>query len=247
MWCSFEPVEHHQAMPFQVLLALLVTCMTWGWRREAAIFALAWGGLFRVGEIIAATRADLIFPQDVMHSIDHVLLKIKEPKTRFRAARHQSGKLEAPDLIEVCWIGLGDLKSGDRLWHGSASTLRSRLDKALSRLGLPITTQGKAKPMTLASFRPGGATHLIAQTESAEMVRRRGRWASMRVMEIYLQEVSTSTYLNDIDVSAKDRVLRAMSVFPEVLKLATATAFVIWQYPEPTWSWFFQHGLGSKT
>ena len=118
MWCSFEPVEHHQAMPFQVLLALLVTCMTWGWRREAAIFALAWGGLFRVGEIIAATRADLIFPQDVMHSIDHVLLKIKEPKTRFRAARHQSGKLEAPDLIEVCWIGLGDLKSGDRLWHG---------------------------------------------------------------------------------------------------------------------------------
>ena len=198
-----------------------------------------------MGEIISATRSELIFPQDVMHSIDHILLKIKEPKTRFRAARHQSGKLEAPDLIEVCWLGLGHLKRGDKLWPGSSSTLRSRLDKALARFGLPITTRGKAKPMTLASFRPGGATYLIAQTESAELVRRRGRWASMHVMEIYLQEVSTSTYLNDIDASAKERVLRAMSVFPEVLKLATA--FVNWQCPEPTWSWFFQHGLGSKT
>lgn len=240
MWCSFEPVEHHQSMPFQLLLALLSTCLLWGWRREAGVFALAWGGLFRIGEILSATRADLVFPHDVMHSIDHILLKVREPKTRFRAARHQSGKVEAPDLIETCWLGLGDLRKDEKLWPGSSSTLRSRLDKVMSRLGLPTTTKSKVKPMTLSSFRPGGATHLIALTESAETVRRRGRWASMKVMEVYLQEVSTSTYLNDIEEESKQKVLQAMSVFPEVLKLANA--FSQWQYPEPTWNWFFQHG-----
>ena len=52
----------------------------------------------------------LVFPHDVMHSIDHILLKVREPKTRFRAARHQSGKVEAPDLIETCWLGLVTLE-----------------------------------------------------------------------------------------------------------------------------------------
>ena len=47
---------------------------------------------------------DVVFPQDVRYSIDHILLRIMEPKTRFRAARHQSSKLEAPDLMQVAWI-----------------------------------------------------------------------------------------------------------------------------------------------
>ena len=34
----------------------------------------------------------------------------------------------------------------------------------------------------------------------------------MKVMEVYLQEVSTSTYLNDIEEESKQKVLQAMSV-----------------------------------
>ena len=40
----------------------------------------------------------------------------------------------------------------------------------------------------------------------------------MKVMEVYLQEVSTSTYLNDIEEESKQKVLQAMSVFPEVFE-----------------------------
>lgn len=86
MWGSFEPCEHHQAMPHQLLLALLTTCLIWGWRREAALYALAWGAVLRMGEALKASRADLIFSQDVGCSVAHILLKILEPKTRFRAA-----------------------------------------------------------------------------------------------------------------------------------------------------------------
>ena len=46
-----------------------------------------------------AYRSDLITPEDVDFTINYFLLKIKEPKTRYRAARHQSGKLEQAGVL----------------------------------------------------------------------------------------------------------------------------------------------------
>ena len=42
--------------------------------------------------MLDASRKDLVMPGDVDNSIDDILLKIREPKTRYRAARHQAGK-----------------------------------------------------------------------------------------------------------------------------------------------------------
>lgn len=53
---------------------------------------------------------------------------------------------------------------------------------------LPCAQTGNEKPYDLASLRGGGATWLLHQTESPDYVRRRGRWLSARVMEVYLQE-----------------------------------------------------------
>lgn len=71
--------------------------------------------LLRIGEVLNAKRSDVVLPQDVEFSIDNVLLKIVEPKTRFRAARHQSSKLEPPDLIAVVWLGVGKLRPYERI------------------------------------------------------------------------------------------------------------------------------------
>ena len=49
-WLSEEPHVHHRALPRGVLLALLAASLFWGWLSEAAIFALCWAGLLRVGE-----------------------------------------------------------------------------------------------------------------------------------------------------------------------------------------------------
>ena len=131
------------------------------------------------------------FPQDLGYTIDNVLLKIS--------------RLDKPQ---------------ERLWPGFSSTLRSRLDKVLSRLGLPTRSTSSKKGLTLASFRQGGAIYLISLTESAEIVRRRRRWISLKVMEIYLQEVASSTFLTDIDPEAKKKILLAMGQFPAVLRMS---------------------------
>ena len=54
------------------------------------------------------------------------------------------------------------------------------------------------KTLDLGSLRPGGATWILQQTENGEFTRRRGRWINQRVMEIYIQEVSSFQYLSII-------------------------------------------------
>ena len=233
MWGSFEPSEHHQAMPEQILIAVISVCWLWGWRREAAVFAMCWGALLRVGELLQAYRSDLITPEDVDFTINYILLKIKEPKTRYRAARHQSGKLEQADLCFVVSCGFQRLAKGDKLWQLSGSTLRTRLEKVLSRLLLPTQPGQFPKPLSLASFRPGGATWLIAETESAEAVRRKGRWAAFKTMEIYLQEVSSATYMNDITAESKSLVLAAFRLFPCLVE--QVGKFNSFNIPEQVW------------
>ena len=240
LWGSHEPAEHHVAVPHQVLLAILSVCLLWGWVREAACFSLTFGALLRPGEVVAASRADLLLPSDVNGTIKHVLLRIREPKTRLRAARHQVGKMEQPDLVTLVQLGFGSLKKHEKLWPLSAATLRHRLDRILQRLCLPWKETSGPKPITLASFRAGGATWLISQCESSEIVRRRGRWCSLRTMEIYIQEVMAETYINDISEEARTKVLYAASVFLELLR--KACHFHASRLPPLAWVFLFGAG-----
>ena len=240
MWGAHEPAEHHVAVPHQILLAILSVSILWGWMREAACFSLAFGALLRIGEVFGAFRSDLPLPGDVNNTVKHALLKIREPKTRHRAARHQVGKMEQPDLILVAQLGFGSLGKHEKLWPFTAATLRHRLDRILSRLCLPCKLGEIPKPITLASLRAGGATWLISQSESSELVRRRGRWCSLRTMEIYIQEVMAETYINDISEQSRLKVFTASSLFLELLQ--KACSFRKNHLPPPSWVFLFSAG-----
>ena len=215
-WQSEEPYNHHTAMPAVVLIALLSTCLLWGWTAEAGIFALAWGGLLRISEATQARRCDLVLPEDTLWTQDFVLLRINQPKTRLRGARHQAAKVEQSDLVETISLAFSGLHKAARLWNGSNQTLRRRLDVALSRLGVP-SSRGPSRPLDLGSLRPGGATFILQLTEDSELVRRRGRWASAKVMEIYLQEITASTFLSDLPIQARETLVAAAGTFPDLL------------------------------
>ncbi|CAE7233167.1 unnamed protein product, partial [Symbiodinium sp. KB8] len=162
-WLAMEPYSHHVPLPGILLCAILTACLVWGWVREAGLFALAWGGLLRIGDATNAKRADLVLPRDVLFTQCFVLLRIQEPKTRLRMARHQAARVEPQDLVELIDLVFQGLRSDERLWPRSQQTLRKRLDAVLARLG--ITPHEGEKALDLGSFRPGGATYLLQQTE----------------------------------------------------------------------------------
>ncbi|CAE7933904.1 unnamed protein product, partial [Symbiodinium necroappetens] len=218
-WMALEPTTHHVAMPAVILLSMLTVCLHWGWLREAGLFSLAWGGLLRIGEATAMLRRNLVLPQDVLFSQGHILARIEEPKTRMRMARHQAARVEQMDLVQLVALSFADLEPHEKLWPLSSQTLRRRFDLILERLGIS-TTRGKHRPLDLGSFRPGGATHLLSLTENSELVRRRGRWASHRVMEIYIQEVTACTFFPSLPLVTRQRVLLLAQAFTATLEQA---------------------------
>ena len=107
-----------------------------------------------------------------------------------------------------------------KLWPYAAVTLRKRLTCLLSALDLDTQKVDGRRPFSLGSLRPGGATYLLLLTEDSELVRRRGRWVTTKVMELYLQEVLYTTYTERISASARDKVRSLAGAFPEAVQRA---------------------------
>ena len=115
-WLADEPFSHHPAMPLAVLLALMTAAISWGWPLEAAVLGLAWTGLLRIGEVFLALREDLILPSDAAPGTVFALLRIRAPKTRGRAARHQAARIDPPDIIRLLTAVWGDQQPTTKLW-----------------------------------------------------------------------------------------------------------------------------------
>ena len=96
------------------------------------------------------------------------------------------------------------------------------------------------KPLDLGSMRAGGATWLLHATENGKFVRRRGRWLNARIMEIYIQEVSSVLFLSKLQDHVADKILAVMRLFPSMLEQAETYV----QYGFPPSSWFSLAAVG---
>lgn len=233
-WVKAEPPCHHTAMPFQVMLAICTTALLWGWARFAGVIALTWGSVMRIGETLKARRRDLLLPSDIGSTHNCALLAISEAKTRYSASRHQTAKLDIPDLLRVVILAFDKLDPECFLWPYSGSTLRLRFKSVMQAIGLPTTNTADIRPLDLGSLRAGGATWMLSISEDGEMVRRRGRWLSQRIMEIYIQETSAIRFLQSLTVAQRERVLQLADNFLGTLHLAE----IFSQSSIPCASWF---------
>lgn len=219
-WSRMEPNTHHVAAPFQVIMAMLTVCLMWGWLPLAGALATMWGAMLRPGELVSSIRQQLTLPMDLDHTIHFGILSILEPKTRFSSARHQAARLDIPDLLEIAEMAYGKLEAFQRLWPYSGQTLRVRFRDVLKALSLPLEKVSGVKALDLGSMRAGGATWCLQTCESGELCRRRGRWASQKVMDLYIQEVSSLQYLSFVPKETKERVMTFAKAFPGTLKKA---------------------------
>ena len=181
------------------------------------------------------TRGNLVLPIDVLFLQGYILARIEEPKTRMRMARHQVARVEQADLVQLVTLAFQGLNPLQKLWPHCSQTLRRRCDLILERLDIS-TARTTSRPLDLGSFRPGGATHLLSVTENSEFVRRRGRWASHRVMEIYLQEMAI-VFLPFQPLATRQRILSFAQAFPGLLD--KAEQWTKQQLPPQAWCSLF--------
>ena len=219
-WVTEEPHIHHAAMPLSVVLAFSGLNLLWGWPTEAAIILMTWCGILRIGEVFPARRAELVLPCDAAPGVSYALLQIRQPKTRGSQARHQAARVDPADVVALLTAVFGGKSRDEKRWLLSPSTMRKRFNQIQRALGLPTTKVGRQVPYDLASLRAGGATFLLQRYEDSELVRRRGRWLSAKVCEIYLQETAVATYAEAMPPVAFRRIQDLSSSFPDILEKA---------------------------
>ena len=61
---------------------------------------------------------------------------------------------------------------------------------------------------------------MLQAAEDSELVRRRGRWVSHKVMEIYLQEVAASSFVADLPAGSRHGVQKTAELFESTLRKA---------------------------
>ena len=232
-WVVDEPHEHHPALPKSILIAMTGLALLWGWSVEAALISLGWSGILRVGELLAAKRSDLVLPCDAAPGVNYIILKIQLPKTRGRAARHQSSRVDYVDIVQLVSAIFRGFEPHQPLWHLSPATLRKRFNALQSALGLQLKRENGHVPYDMASLRAGGATFMLQCTEDAELVRRRGRWLTTKVLEVYLQEASVSTFTTRLSPETTSRISDLCFYFPSILQ--RAIFFKRTQVPEAIW------------
>ena len=116
------------------------------------------------------------------------------------------------------WLLLLWTPPGDHLWlpglgldlwtSAIASSLLATSPTPIGLRALFLIVSGPSPCMSRGAIiaRPGGATYWLLETEDAEYVRRKGRWLSTRVLEIYLQEASVATYDRRMSDDTKSRI-----------------------------------------
>lgn len=243
-WTKMEPSNHHVAAPFQVLMGMISLCILWGWSSMAGALGLMWGALLRPGEFLTARRSDLLLPRDVGHTIAFAILSIQEPKTRNVAARHQAARLDIPDLLALVQAEFFRLQSHQKLWPSSGQTLRARFKSVLAGLGLPSSHTQQHKALDLGSMRAGGATWLLETTENGNLVQRRGRWISEKVMSLYIQELSANIYLSQLSEKTRTKILKLAHAFPSLVQKAVDLHDA--KIPEASWYKIFSFYPGKE-
>eukprot|EP00435_Cladocopium_sp_Y103_P051083 s53_g15.t1 len=152
----------------------------------------------------------------------------------FSSARHQAARLDQTQLLLILRMAFENLIPDQKLWPTSAQTIRTGIQKLLKANGLDGLPSGLSRGLDLGSLRAGGGSWLLRTSEDSELTRRRGRWISSKVMEIYVQEISNLQFLPKLPERTKVQILSGAALFPWSL----ANVFCFSQASIPPTAWY---------
>ena len=118
-----------------------------------------------------------------------------------------------------------------RLWPFSGQTMRSKLQKLLEANKLTHLPPPYTRGLDLGCLRAGGASWLLMRSEDSTLTRRRGRWISNKIMEIYVQEVCALSFKSTS--SHKEFIVSGVQIFPCMKRVDELQRAKV---PEMVWS-----------
>ena len=131
------------------------------------------------------------------------------------AASRQNRRLEPRDLVAALDLAFGPLPPGAPLWPASKETFRARFKMLGRTLEVPVDSHQRSPPgskgrcsqvLDLGSLRAAGATDLYSLTQSLDTVQGRGGWTERKVLNTYIQEVVSSTFVSQLPTRTRTRV-----------------------------------------
>eukprot|EP00438_Fugacium_kawagutii_P015642 Skav215148 [mRNA] locus=scaffold2462:83903:87145:- [translate_table: standard] len=200
-WQQAEPGHCRPVIALPLLRAMVALALLWGWPRWAGVTLLAFSGMLHPNEFIHLRRADLMLPADTGWATEAIYIHLRNPKTA-RFARQQHVKISDPDVIRFVVQYFGKFALDEKLFNASLFSYRSQWNAIMTRLGVPCRQTQKG--VTPGALRGSGATTLYLQTENIPLICWRGRWARIKTLEYYLQEVAAQVMMNSLSQSSQD-------------------------------------------
>ena len=215
-WERIEPMNHRTPMPRVIYQAMVATALLWGWYKWSGICVLAFEGLCRPGEPLAAFRSDLLLSSDfVVEDPATVFLRIANPKGRRRGVGLvQHTKISDLAVAKFLQFAFGNLNRSERLYGGSPSSFRKRWDLLLKFLMVP-TSLG----LTPASLRSGGAIHAYRSNQEIAKILWRMRIRHQDTLQHYLQEMGAASIFSELPSSSRKRIQHAAVMYPTLLAI----------------------------
>lgn len=213
-WEIAQPLKHRQPLPESLFKAMFAIAMLWKWSRWAASLLLGYEGIARISEILSATRGDLVLPSDSFDdAVCVAFLKIRKPKSRKRGiGRVQHVRVSTEPAVKFLERHFGQLDAGVRLFPRSAAAFRSRWDRILEVLKIPVNLRP-----TPAGIRGGGAILAYKRNRPIQDILWAMRLTSINTLESYLQETAADSLLVRLPEDSKRKIRHAASFFPIAL------------------------------
>ena len=206
-WQIHEPGVCRSILPPMIVRAATTLAVLWGWKNWAGILLLGFGALLHPSEMLNLRRRDLVYPEDMHFDSMSLYVRIRDPKTA-RFARRQHGRIDDGGIIAFTSAIFGKLQLDDKLYPASATSFRKQWDLVMDRLRVP--RKQSERGATPGVLRGSGATYLYSSSEDINWVAWRGRWARIRTLEYYLQEVASFMIVHELSPASRS-IIQAFS------------------------------------
>lgn len=198
-WEEIEPVEHRRPLPSALIRAMVSMAILWDWIRVAAVILISFHGCCRPGEVLKGCRGQLVFPGDVGQEEGPIFYRIQKPKPGRRGlGRVQHTKILPKEVCDFLVLRLFSLQGEAFIYPGSAASFRTRWDKILRALQVPMSAG-----LTPAGLRAGGSVELYRRGTPIADILWTLRLKNIETLQHYLQEISTQITMVDLPEKCK--------------------------------------------